>query len=137
MTFMAQERLRLVLADDHAGVLEEIRRLLESEFEVVRAVQGGRALLQAAAETRPDAVVSDIAMPDLDGIEAGRQIVERGDARGVLVVTMHNDADLARRAADAGIRGFLLKVDIGDELIGAVRTVASGGTYVSRSVRTG
>jgi DNA-binding NarL/FixJ family response regulator len=137
MAYMADERLRVVVADDHAGVLEEIRQLLESEFDIVRAVGGGLALLEAAAAVRPDAVVSDIAMPDLDGIEAGRQIVERGEAGAVLVVTMHNDPDLVQKATDAGIRGFVLKVDIGDELIGAVRVVAGGGSYVSRSVRTG
>jgi DNA-binding NarL/FixJ family response regulator len=137
MAYMADERLRVVVADDHAGVLEEIRRLLESEFEIVRAVRGGLELLKATAEIRPDAVVSDIAMPDLDGIEAGRQIVARGESGAVLVVTMHNDPDLVQRAADVGIRGFVLKVDIGDELIGAVRAVAGGGCYVSRSVRTG
>ena len=131
---MADERLRLVVADDHPEVLAEIRRLLESEFEVSRAVSSGRALLDAVAEVRPDVVVSDVAMPDLDGIEAGRRIVEGGGAP-VLVLTMHNDPELTERAMAAGIRGFILKVDVGEELIGAVRTVARGGVYVSRSVR--
>ena len=124
-----------MVADDHPEVLEEIQRLLESEFEVARAVRGGRELLEAVAEVRPDAVVSDIAMPDLDGIETARRIVEREGAPAVLVLTMHNDPELAERALEAGIRGFILKVDAGEELIGAVRAVAGGGIYVSRSVR--
>ncbi len=139
MTFncsMAHTRLRLVVADDHPDVLEEIRRLLESEFEVARAVTGGQALLDAVDQARPDAVVSDIAMPDFDGIEAGRRILESGKAPAVLVLTMHNDPELTERALAAGIRGVILKVDAGDELIGAVRTVVRGGVYVSRSVRS-
>jgi DNA-binding NarL/FixJ family response regulator len=134
---MADARLRLVVADDHPDVREEIRRLLESEFEVARTVSGGWALLDAVAEVRPDAVVSDLAMPDLDGIEAGRRIVQSGGAApAVLVLTMHNDPELTERALAAGIRGFILKVDVGEELIGAVRTVVRGGVYVSRSVRS-
>jgi len=132
---MAEPRLRLVVADDHPEVLEEIRRLLESEFDVARAVSDGRALLDAVAEVRPDAVVSDIAMPDLDGIETGRRIMEHENAPAVLVLTMHDDPELAERALAAGIRGFILKVDAGEELIAAVRAVAQGGVYVSRSVR--
>jgi DNA-binding NarL/FixJ family response regulator len=132
---MAEPRLRLVVADDHPEVLEEIRRLLESEFEVAGAVSGGLALLDAVAELRPDAVVSDLAMRDLDGIEAGRRIVEREDAPAVLVLTMHNDPELVERALEAGVRGFILKVDVGEELIVAVRAVTEGGIYVSRSVR--
>src|SRR5690348_12611853 len=124
---MVDPRLRVVVADDHPDVLEEIRRLLQSEFEVARTVTGGRALLTAVAEIRPDAVVSDIAMPDLDGIEAGRRIVESGGSPAVLVLTMHNDPELAEQALAAGIRGFILKVDVGEELIGAVRAVAAGG----------
>jgi DNA-binding NarL/FixJ family response regulator len=132
---MPEEKLRLVLADDHAAVLEEVRRLLEPEFTIARTVSGGRALVEAATEVRPDAVVSDVAMSDLDGIEAGRKILERGASGAVLVLTMHNDPGLLVRALGAGIRGFILKVDAGEELIGAIRTVARGGTHISRSVR--
>ena len=135
MTNMADEKLRLLLADDHAGVLEEIRQLLAPEFEIAGAARGGRALVDLAAEIRPDAVISDVEMSDMDGIEAGGLILRRGHAAAVVALTMHNDPSLVQRAFGAGIRGFILKVDAGDELIAAVRTVAGGGTYLSRSVR--
>ena len=135
MTILADEKLRLLLADDHAGVLEEIRQLLAPEFEIAGAARGGRALLDLAAELRPDAVISDVAMPDLDGIEAGRLILDRGHAAAVVALTMHNDPSLVQRALRAGIRGFILKVDAGAELVAAVRAVARGRTYLSRSVR--
>ena len=128
-------RLRIVLADDHPDVREEIRVLLASEFDVIGAVGGGLQLLEAAAALHPDLVVSDIAMPDLDGIEAGRRSLERGFARAAVLLTMHNDPQLLQRAAESGLRGFVLKVDAGDELIAAVAQVAAGGTYISRTVR--
>jgi DNA-binding NarL/FixJ family response regulator len=132
----AAPRLRLLIADDHPQVLEEIRELLASEFEVVKGVAGGIELVHAAVDCRPDAVVSDISMPDLDGIEAGRRILEAGVTDAVVLLTMHNDPQLLRRALDVGIGGFILKVDAGEELIEAVRAVKRGDRYISRSVRT-
>jgi DNA-binding NarL/FixJ family response regulator len=128
-------RLRIVLADDHHDVREQIRELLASEFDVISAVSGGLQLLEEAAALHPDLVVSDIAMPDLDGIEAGRRSLDRGFARAAVLLTMHNDPQLLQRARDAGITGFVLKVDAGEELIAAVEQVAAGKTYISRTVR--
>jgi DNA-binding NarL/FixJ family response regulator len=131
----ARPRLRIVLADDHPDVREQVRELLASKFDVIGAVGGGLQLLAAADALRPDLVVSDIAMAEMDGIEAGRRSLERGLARAAVLLTMHNDPQLLKKAAAAGIRGFVLKVDAGEELIAAVDRVAAGGTYVSRTVR--
>ena len=125
---------RLVLADDHPDVLDEIRDLLASEFDVLRTVNEGVALIEATAELRPDAVISDIRMPGLGGIEAGRQILQRGLCRAVVVLTMYRERHLVSKALQAGIRGYVLKVDASDELIPAVYAVLSGGSYVSRGV---
>jgi DNA-binding NarL/FixJ family response regulator len=130
------KRLRIVLADDHADMLDAVRSVLDRDFEVVRAVRCGRELLLATASLKPDVVVTDMAMPDLDGIEAGRQIVARQLADAVIVLTMHNDPQLVERAVEAGIRGFVLKVDAGEELVEAVHQVSTGTTYFSRMVRT-
>ena len=131
----AEGRLRVVLADDHPPVLEEIRALLSEDFDVIAAVRGARTLIASAEALRPDAVISDISMPDMDGIEAARRILAAGTAATAIVLTMHNDPHLLDRAIGAGVRGFVLKVDAGEELIDAVREAERGGTYVSRSVR--
>jgi DNA-binding NarL/FixJ family response regulator len=125
---------RLVLADDHLDVLEAIRYLLASDFEVLHTVAEGHALIQAVAELSPDAVISDIQMPGLDGIEAGGRILRQGLCDAVVVLTMYNEPHLVRKALQAGIRGYVLKVDAGEELIPAVNAVLAGGSYLSRSV---
>jgi DNA-binding NarL/FixJ family response regulator len=125
---------RLVLADDHRDVLDAIRHLLAPEFDVLRAVAEGHALIRAVAELSPDAVVSDIQMPGLDGIEAGGRILSQGLCNAVVVLTMYNEPHLVRKALEAGIRGYVLKVDAGEELIPAVNAVLAGGSYLSRSV---
>jgi CheY-like chemotaxis protein len=130
-----QERKpRLVLADDHLDVLEAIRYLLASDFDILRTAAEGHALVQAAAELSPDAVVSDIQMPGLDGIEAGGRIIRQGLCNAVVVLTMYNEPHLVRKALQAGIRGYVLKVDAGEELIPAVNAVLAGGSYLSRGV---
>jgi len=129
-----QRRPRLVLADDHLGVLDEVRRLVAPEFDVLCAVAEGNALIQAVAELRPDAVISDIRMPGLGGLEAGGQIVRQGLCNAVIVLTMYKEPYLAGKARQAGIRGYVLKVDASDELIPAIYAVLGGGSYLSRGV---
>jgi two-component system nitrate/nitrite response regulator NarL len=129
-----QQRFRLVLADDNPDVLDELRRLLDLEFDVLSAVTDGHSLIQAVAERRPDAVVSDIQMPGLSGIEAGEQIVRQGLCNAVLVLTMYNEQQLVGKAIQAGIRGYVLKVDASEELIPAIHTVLGGGRYLSQAV---
>lgn len=125
----------VILADDHPQVLESISTLLEAEFDVVCAVNSGEALVEAASLMRPDAVISDIQMKEMDGIEAGLKVLERGSCDAVVVLTMHNDPHLMRRAVSAGIRGYVLKIDAGEELIPALKQVVAGGSYISRTVR--
>ncbi len=128
-------RLRLLLADDHPWVLEQLRCLLNHEFDVVGAVSGGVALIEAAKAVRPDAVVCDICMPDMDGITTGQVLLESGLTQAVILVTMHNDPELLLSFWKTGIRGLILKVDVGEELIDAVHRVHRGETYVSCGVR--
>lgn len=128
-------RYRLVLADDHPDVRREISRLLDPEFEVLRAVSDGAALVSAVVELRPDAVISDIEMPKPGGIEAASEILERGLCEAIVVLSMYFDAELVQAAVEAGIRGYVLKLDAGDELIPAVYAVLSGERYLSSGVR--
>ncbi len=127
-------RIRLVLADDHTDVLEEIQHLLAPQFDVLRTVRDGPALVEAVAELRPDAVVSDFQMPGLNGIEAGAQILQQGLCKAVILLTMYNEPLLVNQALAAGIRGFVLKVDAGDELVPALHEVMGGGRYLSQGV---
>jgi DNA-binding NarL/FixJ family response regulator len=130
----AQQRVRLILADDHQGVLEEVVGLLSPEFDILRTVDRGTALMVAVEELRPDAVIADVEMPELGGIEAGEQILRLGLCDAVVVLTMHNEANLVKRALQAGIRGYVLKVDAAEELIAAIHAVVDGGKYLSRGV---
>lgn len=127
-------RLRVLLADDHPEMLEEIRRLLAHEFEIVGSVAEGQALLSAVERLKPDAVVADINMPLIDGIEAGRRILRGGLCSAVILLTMYDDQHLVRNALESGIRGYVLKQDAGEELVPAIAAVASGGTYLSHGV---
>jgi two-component system, NarL family, response regulator NreC len=127
---------RVVLADDHPELLAETQSLLEPDFEVVCLATGGDALLRAVLEAKPDGVVSDVQMPGLNGIEAGSEIVRQGLCEAVVMLSMYNDPQLLTKALKAGIRGYVLKEDAGEELIPALRTVLAGGKYFSRGVKT-
>ena len=124
-----------MLADDHPDILDELRRLLTPEFEVIAAVKDGEALVRAAAELSPDAVISDIYMTGGDGIESGALILRQGLCSAVIVLTMYDNPHLVRRTLAQGIRGYVLKEDASEELIAAVHTVIGGGEYLSCGVR--
>jgi DNA-binding NarL/FixJ family response regulator len=128
----APRRHRIVLADDHPELLIEIGRRLAVEFEVLCSVGEGLALVHAAAELKPDVVISDINMPGLTGIEACRRILQGGFSKNAILLTVYDEPELVRSALEAGIRGYVLKVDAGEELISAVKTVLAGQTYLSR-----
>lgn len=127
--------VRLVLADDHEDVLREIEALLKSEFEVLSSVTDGCALIDAARQWRPDVVISDIKMPGVSGIEACQRIARDGNCNASIIVTMHNEPQLVKDALRAGIRGYVLKVDAGEELVSAVHSVLRGSVYLSREIR--
>jgi DNA-binding NarL/FixJ family response regulator len=133
--YAGDRRYRLVLADDHPGVRQEIRQLLEPEFDVLRAVGNGAALLAAAVELHPDAVISDIQMPELGGIEAGGELLGRGLCEAVVVLSMYPDRHLVQTAMKAGIRAYVLKLDASDELIPAIYAALRGDRYLSSGVR--
>ncbi|HXA52075.1 MAG TPA: response regulator transcription factor [Candidatus Acidoferrum sp.] len=127
---------RVVLADDHPELLAETQSLLEPDFEVVCLATGGAALLRAVLEAKPDGVVSDVQMPGVNGIEAGSEIVRQGLCGAVVMLSMYNDPQLLSTALEAGIRGYVLKEDAGEELIPALRAVLAGNKYFSRGVRS-
>ena len=128
-------RIRLLVAENHEAVRQEVCRLLDSEFEVLSAVADGAALLDAAIECKPDAVVTDIRMPRLNGIQAAGQVLARGLADAAVVLSMYCDQHLVAAALQAGIRAYVLKVDAGEELIAAIHAALAGKPYLSRGAR--
>ncbi len=126
------QRTTVLLADDHAMLTEGLAGLLtKHEFDVVGTVGDGHQLVDAAKNLRPDVIVTDLSMPGLTGLDVlARLKAERVDSK-VIVLTMHNDADLATIAMRGGASGFLLKESAGDELVGAIRQVLQGRVYLT------
>src|SRR5438105_15002368 len=100
-------KARILLADDHQILAEGLRGLLEPEFEVVGVVADGRELVAAAKKHRPDAIVADISMPGLNGIDAALQLREAGMAARVVFLTMHRHVPYPRRALQPGASGLV------------------------------
>jgi len=128
------KRIRVLLADDHRIVAEGLKRLVESEFELVGMVEDGRALLAAAAELKPDVIISDISMPELNGVEALEELKKVNPDVRLVFLTMHHNTAYARRAMDAGALGYVLKHSATEELIMAVRAASMGQTFVSPAI---
>jgi DNA-binding NarL/FixJ family response regulator len=128
------KRPRLVMADDHRIVLEGLRKLLETDFEVVGMVEDGRATVNAAQQLAPDVVLLDISMPLLNGIEAAKQIRKLLPKVKVVFLTMHSDAEYLREAFRAGASGYLLKRSAATELVSGITEVLRGRTYISGSI---
>ena len=121
-----KKKIRVLLADDHRIFLEGLKKLLEGEFDVVGAVDDGRALVRAAVDLAPDVIVADVSMPSLNGIEAARQLALTDCEAKLIFLTMHGDPLLLRQALAAGASGYILKRDAPDVLVAAIRKVASG-----------
>jgi DNA-binding NarL/FixJ family response regulator len=124
-------RPRILIADDHILVADLCRKLLETEFDVVGTVCDGRALIRSALELKPDVIVVDIAMPMLNGLDAGQQVKETLPAVKVIYLTMNPDPEVAAEAFRRGASGYLLKTCTIEELVTAVRRVLQGMTYMS------
>jgi DNA-binding NarL/FixJ family response regulator len=130
-------RPRVLLADDHQMLLDALKDLLEPIYEVVGLVCDGRALLKVAEELRPDIIVLDIAMPQLNGLDAGRQLKQSMPGVKLIFMTMNEDPYLVGEAFRAGASAFLLKQAAGLELNKAIEEVLKGGSYVTPSARKG
>ena len=128
---------RVLLADDHTLLLGAFEKLLAPECEIVGTASDGRSLVAEAQRLKPDVVVLDIAMPLLNGLEAGRQIKQLQKDVKLVFVTMYEDADLAAEAFRAGASAYLLKRSAASELLLAVREVMKGRSYVTPLVTEG
>jgi DNA-binding NarL/FixJ family response regulator len=127
-------RPRVLLAEDHAETAARLRKLLGVDFEVVASVEDGRALVDATERLSPDAIVADIDMPGVDGIEATTLIRHRDPDARIVLVTVHGESMLVEAGLAAGALGYVLKDTAGDELVAAVHAALGGRQYVSREL---
>jgi DNA-binding NarL/FixJ family response regulator len=127
-------RPRVLLAEDHAETAERLRKLLRADFDVVASVEDGDALVDAAERLSPDVIVTDIAMPGVDGIEAVTLIRRHNPNARIVLVTVHSELMLVEAGLAAGALGYILKDTAGDELIPAVRAALGGDRYVSHEI---
>jgi DNA-binding NarL/FixJ family response regulator len=128
--------VRVLIADDHAVVRDGLKMIIEAndDLEVVgTAVNGHDAIAQALA-LRPDVVLMDIAMPELNGIEASRLLNEQAPAISVIILSMHHTREHLYRALRAGVRGYLLKESAGSEVVKAIRAVVRGQQYLGKGI---
>lgn len=126
--------LRILLADDHQIVRQGLRALLErANFEVIAEASDGQEAVRLAETLKPDIAVLDLVMPLLNGLDAGRQIIQRG-VGSVLLLTMHTGEHHVAAALKAGIRGYLLKSQAAEDLVHGIREVSRGRIFLSPEV---
>lgn len=128
--------LRIMIADDHEVVRRGLRALLEGRagWQVVAEASDGRDVLKKCAELKPDVIVLDIAMPNLNGLEATRQLLKTDPGAKVLILTLHDSEQVIRDVLSAGARGFLLKSDAARDLVSAVEALGQNKTYFTSKV---
>ena len=130
-------RPRILLADDHTLVVEALKHLLQSEFDVVGTVADGRALLAAAADLEPDVAIVDIGMPLLNGLDAGEQLKALRPGLKVIYLTQNREPLMAAEAFRRKASGYVLKDAAASELTTAIREALRGRWYASPAVAAG
>lgn len=131
---MRPRRFRLLLADDHAILLDSLRMLLSAHYDVVGAVTDGHALLRAAEELQPDIIISDISMPGLNGLDAATRLRQMLPRVRLLFLTMNMDQDTAAEAIRRGADAYVVKAAPVAELLEAIGQVLDGRTYVTPTI---
>ncbi len=125
------KRVRILLADDHTEMLKRVVHLLQSEFEVVGAVNDGQALLEAASKLRPDVVVLDISMPVMNGLEAADRLRKAGSRAKVVFLTVHEEPDFVHESRAKGVLGYVVKPRLTSDLVPAIKEALANRSFVS------
>lgn len=125
---------RILLADDHALVREGMHSILNQDYDVVGQARDGMELVKLALELQPDVIVADIAMPNLNGLEAIRHLKKENLDAKIIFLTMHTGVQIAVQAFRLGASGYLLKVDASNELIRAIQEALAGRMFITPSI---
>jgi len=129
-----RHRARLLIADDHTLLAEACKNLLEPEFDVVGIADNGRALLQLASELKPEIVILDIAMPQLNGLDAGKQIKHLLPATKLVFLTMNMSPEVAAEAFRRGASAYVVKSSAASDLVRAIRRALRSESYLSPDI---
>ena len=124
-------RARILVADDHAGMQERVSNLLNSHFEVVAIVNDGLAAVDATARLKPDLVLLDILMPQLDGIRAAQELKRQGSEAKVVFLTVQQDEEYVAAAFESGATGYVFKSRMHSDLVWAIDRALAGEVFVS------
>ncbi len=127
-------KTKILVADDHPIVAEGLRSLLEPTYELVAIAENGRKMIAAAKELKPEVIIADISMPLLNGIDAVSEIRRMGIRSKIIFLTMHPEANYARRALAAGASGYVLKHSASSELLFAIQRVLAGKYFITPTV---
>ena len=125
--------IRLLVAEDHAGMRDKVVSILEIEFSVVCSVNDGQEMLDAESRINPDVVILDISMPTMNGIEAATRLKQRGSKARIIFLTVHEEPEFLQAALDAGALGYVCKARLASDLRLAVREAMAGRRFVSSS----
>ena len=130
------KKTTIVLVDDHAVVRAGVRRLLEQEplFEVIGEADSGEKAYQIFGELKPDVMVMDLSMPGMGGLEGIRRILMRYEKAKILVLSMHEDLSFANQALKLGVKGYLTKNTLADDLVKSIETVTQGDVFLSDEI---
>lgn len=131
------DQITVLLADDHSLVRRGFRRILEDDeqMKVVGEASNGVEAIRLAYELKPKVVVMDLSMPELDGVQATKEIVKHLPETEVLILSMHAEDNYVRNALDAGAKGYLLKSAIDVDLVGAIKSVAEGNRFIGSGLK--
>ena len=130
-------RKRILLADDHVAMLEEVRALLQDDYEIIGTAENGETLVEAAQRLNPDLIISDISMPVMTGFEAAAKIRALGLQTKLIFLTVQSTPAYLKKARSLGANGYVLKVYTNEQLPIAVSQVLTGSTYVSPQLESG
>lgn len=128
---------KILIADDHAMIRDGIKSLLsrDKELTVVGEAVNGHEAVKKFSELKPDLLILDISMPDLNGMDVARKIVQHDSQARIIVLSMYDDEDYINQCVESGVKGYVVKNETSDELAHAVKTVLGGQTYFSRQVQ--
>lgn len=127
-------RVSILLADDNSAVLNNVTRVLQAKYDIVAAVKDGASVLQEFPRLRPDVIVLDISIGDVNGIDVARQLRDSGCRSKIVFLTVHEDSDFVNAAMSTGASAYVVKSRLSTDLISAIEAVLAGKLFVSGSL---